>query len=207
MAATDVILSIHRESNFGYTDTQITVQTFADASSSSAHLNHNAMQQPPLRPLLPKSASQTRLEPFLLEATPELIFERPQRKREPKGKNSARIRVRLSLSEHHPGPNPVDPCRSAAQRARRQRELAATIEGLLPAGTHQECTDKNFPASSRAQKLRRRVEEGEKRLEADPDCDITQALDRVLDKEYSINNPGQRRQAGELTITGTDAGI
>lgn len=58
------------------------------------------------------------------------------------------------------GPKLANPRRSAAQRARRQRELAATIEGLLrPQGCQ--------IVRSQAQTLRRRVEEGEKRQEGD----------------------------------------
>ncbi|KAJ7926527.1 hypothetical protein B0H13DRAFT_1862156 [Mycena leptocephala] len=83
------------------------------------------------------------------------------------------------------GPKQMNPHRSAAQRARRQRELAANIENLLQ-------THGSENIRSRAQTLRRKVEDGEKRLELNPDCDPTQALDRALDHEYDVNEP--RRQ-------------
>jgi hypothetical protein len=61
------------------------------------------------------------------------------------------------------GSKQINPYRSAAQRARRQRELAANIEDLLQ-------THGGENIRSRAQILRRKVEEGERCLESNPDC-------------------------------------
>ncbi|KAJ7604038.1 hypothetical protein DFH06DRAFT_1255476 [Mycena polygramma] len=59
-------------------------------------------------------------------------------------------------------------CRSAAQRARRQRELAAAIERDLQSTTPQYEYDPKV--RSKAQKLRRRLEDAQRRLEINPDC-------------------------------------
>ncbi|KAJ7310811.1 hypothetical protein DFH08DRAFT_822909 [Mycena albidolilacea] len=80
------------------------------------------------------------------------------------------------------GPTLGNPRRSAAQRGQRQRELAKQIQGLLQ-------TKSPDNVRSRAQTLRRRVEEAERRLEFDGVCDPTEALNQVLDKEFEINNP------------------
>ncbi|KAJ7431286.1 hypothetical protein B0H11DRAFT_1941916 [Mycena galericulata] len=66
--------------------------------------------------------------------------------------------------------------RSEAQRARRQRELAAMIQSqlLMP-------RSKSQNRRSEAQRFRRRMEEAERRLDATPNCDSTEALDRILD--------------------------
>ncbi|KAK7007096.1 hypothetical protein R3P38DRAFT_2792979 [Favolaschia claudopus] len=72
--------------------------------------------------------------------------------------------------------------RSVAQCARRQRELAAKIEDLLDIKEHDS-------QQSRAQKLRRKVEQGERRLRAFPDCDHSRALDEALDREWMLNQP------------------
>jgi len=74
----------------------------------------------------------------------------------------------------------MNPRRSAAQRARRQHELAANIQGLLY--TH---GPENI--RSRAQNLRRRVEEGEWRLKSDPKCGMS---GKKLN--YSALNPSGR---------------
>ncbi|KAJ6602784.1 hypothetical protein DFH09DRAFT_1069153 [Mycena vulgaris] len=98
-----------------------------------------------LRPLLPKSGSQMRPEPFQIEAKQELIDVRWAKKGA--GKKKKKIGDR-----------------SAAQRARRQRELAEQIEELL-----QTKGPKN--RRSQAQTLRRKVEEAERRLKFDAVCD------------------------------------
>ncbi|KAJ7303144.1 hypothetical protein DFH08DRAFT_825997 [Mycena albidolilacea] len=103
-----------------------------------------------------------------------------QKKRRHREKeNRKRVRVKSALLD---GPTLVNPRRSAAQRGRRQRELAKQIQGLLE-------TKSPENVRSRAQTLRRRVEEAERRLEFDAVCDPTEALDQVLDKEFEINNP------------------
>ncbi|KAK7029077.1 hypothetical protein R3P38DRAFT_3353968 [Favolaschia claudopus] len=71
---------------------------------------------------------------------------------------------------------------SVAQRARPQRELAAKIEDLLDIKEYDS-------QQSRAQKLRRKVEQGERRLKAFPDCDHSRALDEALDHEWKLNQP------------------
>ncbi|KAJ7022803.1 hypothetical protein C8F04DRAFT_1240580 [Mycena alexandri] len=77
--------------------------------------------------------------------------------------------------------------RSMAQRARRQRELAAGIERDL---TARQSNDEDV--RSQAQKFRRKIEAAERRLDITPDCDTSQALDRILD--LNINNFGSRRR-------------
>ncbi|KAJ6553611.1 hypothetical protein DFH09DRAFT_1085723 [Mycena vulgaris] len=101
------------------------------------------------------------------------------------GQKKRRQRESKENQSNPKGSEQMNPHRSAAQRARRQRELAANNEDLLQ--TH---GAENI--RSRAQILRRKVEEGERRLESNPDCDPTQALDRALDHEYDVNEP--RRQ-------------
>ncbi|KAJ7921602.1 hypothetical protein B0H13DRAFT_2267770, partial [Mycena leptocephala] len=154
---------------------------------------HHGVQ---LRPLIPKTVSQMRPEPFQIERTfedkPPVNFCGPlgmsekaeqefhrrslgqkasaQRKRESETLSAARWTTLVNQR------------RSAAQRGRRQRELAKQIQGLLQ-------TTSPDNVRSRAQTLRRRVEEAERRLEFDGVCDPTGALNQVLDKEFEINNP------------------
>ncbi|KAJ7655828.1 hypothetical protein DFH06DRAFT_1132882 [Mycena polygramma] len=156
--------------------------------------------RPNLRPLLPMPPSAKRPEPFLLKISatgsttarhvPESnnpVHAKPQSEFERRSLGQKKRRER-ELKENKNKPKhlkSVNPSRSAVQRARRQRELASTIEGLLQ---NRECEN----IRSRAQTLRRRVEEGERRLDVDPECDPTQALDQALDYEYEVNEP--RRQ-------------
>ncbi|KAJ6499654.1 hypothetical protein C8R47DRAFT_294922 [Mycena vitilis] len=121
---------------------------------------------------------------FSLSVNKEFIptFEQPQSEFERRSLSQKRRRERES-KENKGKPKhlkPVNPNRSAAQRARRQRELASTIEGLLQSRERENIR-------SRAQTLRRRVEEGERRLDADPECDPTQALDRALDYDVPFS--------------------
>ncbi|KAJ6481352.1 hypothetical protein DFH09DRAFT_1214102 [Mycena vulgaris] len=134
-----------------------------------------------LRPLLPKSGSQMRPEPFQIE---------PKRRRQKEKENRGQ-------SELLCGPKLLNSHRSAAQRARRQRELAEQIEELLQAKG-----PKN--RRSQAQTLRRKVEEAERRLKFDAVCDPTGTLDQALNKEFEINNPRRenryRRSRREQTL-------
>ncbi|KAJ7692741.1 hypothetical protein B0H17DRAFT_1132972 [Mycena rosella] len=102
-----------------------------------------------LRPLLPKSDSQTRPEPFQIEAKQEFDRHSMGQKR-----RRQREKENRGQSELLGGPKLVNSHRSAAHRARRQRELAEKIEELLQAKGH-----KNI--RSRAQTLWRKVEEAE----------------------------------------------
>ncbi|KAK7005553.1 hypothetical protein R3P38DRAFT_3367456 [Favolaschia claudopus] len=161
-----------------------------------------------LRPLLPKTPSMTRPEPFLLKTTRNLesdanVNRDSAQVLNPKEvqlqqldhvKKTTSIRIRASFSwpkeekgegskgefnESYMGPATS---RSVAQRARRQRELAAKIENLLDIKEHDS-------QQSRAQKLRRKVEQGERKLRAFPDCDHGRALDEALDHEWMLNQP------------------
>ncbi|KAJ6463180.1 hypothetical protein DFH09DRAFT_1492027 [Mycena vulgaris] len=145
-----------------------------------------------LRPLLPKSVSQTRPELFQIQRTfedkPPIDFHTAhgplgylKRKRGQKEKENR------GQSGPLDGPKLLNPRRSAAQRGRRQRELAEQIEGLL-----QTKGPVNF--RSQAQTLRRRVEQAEQRLEFDAVCDPTDALNHALDKEFKINNPRREKR-------------
>ncbi|KAJ7826529.1 hypothetical protein B0H13DRAFT_1918134 [Mycena leptocephala] len=68
--------------------------------------------------------------------------------------------------------------RSAAPKARRQRELAADIQQHLT--TRQQPTASDWHSQSEAQRLRRTVEAAENRLDIAPNCDSTHALDKLL---------------------------
>ncbi|KAJ7924807.1 hypothetical protein B0H13DRAFT_1863670 [Mycena leptocephala] len=164
-------------------------------------------RRPKFRPILPKPPSQARPEPFLI-STPSNQYASSHQEttgtssahalnaktygwlqsefeRRSLGQKKRRQRESKENQSNPKGSRQMNPHRSAAQRARRQRELAANIEGLLQ-------TRGGENIRSRAQTLRRKVEEGERRLESNPDCDPTQALDRALDHEYDVNEP--RRQ-------------
>ncbi|KAK7013528.1 hypothetical protein R3P38DRAFT_2788419 [Favolaschia claudopus] len=159
-----------------------------------------------LRPLLPRTPSMTRPEPFLLKTTRNLESDanvnrnsaqvlnpkeaqlqqfdhfkkqtRSEFQRRSAGQRKRRER-RIQRKRSYMGPATR---RSVAQRARRQRELAANIENLLDIKEHDS-------QQSRAQKLRRKVEQGERRLRAFPDCDHSRALDEALDYEWMLNQP------------------
>ncbi|KAF7305222.1 hypothetical protein MKEN_01237400 [Mycena kentingensis (nom. inval.)] len=80
----------------------------------------------------------------------------------------------------------VDSKRVVAQRARRQRELAASIQENLRIPQHSRWLTKD--SRSIAQSLRRQVDKANRLLERDPDCDPTGALDDALDAEYDANH-------------------
>ncbi|KAJ6483675.1 hypothetical protein DFH09DRAFT_1106772 [Mycena vulgaris] len=134
-----------------------------------------------MRPLLPKSVSQTRPELFQIQRTfedkppidfhtahgPLGISEKNAQEfhRRSLGQRKRRQKEKENRGQSGPlnGPKLLNPRRSAAQRGRRQRELAEQIEGLL-----QTKGPVNF--RSQAQTLRRRVEQAEQRLEFDAVC-------------------------------------
>ncbi|KAK7034249.1 hypothetical protein R3P38DRAFT_3496651, partial [Favolaschia claudopus] len=128
-----------------------------------------------LRPLLPKTPSMTQPEPFLLSRT----MGREGNLGELSAVSGAPVEIRANPVSRESGiVRPVNLTRSLAQRARRQRELAGEIEDLLDIEGYKGCH------RSRAQTLRRKVEQGEKRLKLSPECDPTQSLDQALDHEY-----------------------
>ncbi|KAJ6555594.1 hypothetical protein DFH09DRAFT_1084775 [Mycena vulgaris] len=147
-------------------------------SSLSLNQDHHGVQ---LRPLIPKTVSQMRPEPFQIERTfedkPPVNFRGPLRisekaeqefdRRSLGQKKRECVRVKAALLD---GPTLVNPRRSAAQRGRRQRELAKQIQGLLQ-------TKSPENVRSRAQTLRRRVEEAEGRLEFDAACGTGQVVE------------------------------
>ncbi|KAJ7611346.1 hypothetical protein DFH06DRAFT_1244883 [Mycena polygramma] len=141
------------------------------------------MAQPVLlRQLLPKPASLAQPEPFLLKVvllwpgvTPwftQMIFRATAAKSsEHHRRSSAQQRRREREARENTKPAASESsklCRSAAQRARRQRELAAAIEWDLQSTTPQYEYDPKV--RSKAQKLRRRLEDAQRRLEINPDC-------------------------------------
>ncbi|KAF8209786.1 hypothetical protein K438DRAFT_1929697 [Mycena galopus ATCC 62051] len=86
-------------------------------------------------------------------------------------------REREASENHKPEPSASSSARrSAAQQARRQRELATKIQHHL--STRGQSNDRS--ARSEAQPLRRKVEAAERRLDTAPDCDSTQALEKIL---------------------------
>ncbi|KAJ7227145.1 hypothetical protein GGX14DRAFT_385890 [Mycena pura] len=155
------------------------------------------------RPLLPKSPNQTRPEPFMVKAHPRWSIlaqsqqdvgkfeDEPKKWLKPQGTSGKqysvgqrRRRDRESKGNHQPKQSilPVGE-RSKAQRARRQRELAIKIRTQL-ALLH---TPNKGNARSQSQTLRRSVENGERRLKEDPECDPTYALEDALELEYALN--------------------
>ncbi|KAK6966424.1 hypothetical protein R3P38DRAFT_3381211 [Favolaschia claudopus] len=132
-----------------------------------------------LRSLLPATPSMTRPEHFFLETKEESRVRRKCQQefgsasfswpKKEKGGGSAENSTKATRS-------------SVAQRARPQRELAAKIEDLLDIKEYDS-------QQSRAQKLRRKVEQGERRLKAFPDCDHSRALGEALDHEWKLNQP------------------
>ncbi|KAK7014519.1 hypothetical protein R3P38DRAFT_3362305 [Favolaschia claudopus] len=166
-----------------------------------------------LRPLLPKTPSMTQPEPFLLSRTmeregnlgelsavsgapveiranPVSGKSRNQSESERRSAGQKRRRKREAKEKENDGRlsgivRPVNLPRSLAQRARRQREIAGEIEDLLDIEGYKGCH------RSRAQTLRRKVEQGEQRLKLSPECDPTQSLNQALDHEYN-----QRQKLG-----------
>ncbi|KAJ7934067.1 hypothetical protein B0H13DRAFT_1855539 [Mycena leptocephala] len=128
--------------------------------------------------VLPRSPSQTRPEPFLINGIPSANWctansqsaVGSQSSDPDASANTIQIvggqkkrREREAKENQHKDLAAINLNRSAAQRARRQRELAANIENLCARG-HRD--------RSRAQILRRRVEKAEKCLEHHPDCGL-----------------------------------
>ncbi|KAK7029066.1 hypothetical protein R3P38DRAFT_3353962 [Favolaschia claudopus] len=164
-----------------------------------------------LRSLLLKTPSMTQPEPFLLSRTmeregnlgelsgvsgapveiranPVSRKSRNQSESERRSAGQRRRRKREAKKQENDGRlsgigRPVNLTRSLAQRARRQRELAGDIEDLLDTKGYKGCH------RSRAQTLRRRVEQQERRLKSYPECDPTQSLDQALHHEYDVNQP------------------
>ncbi|KAJ6556297.1 hypothetical protein B0H19DRAFT_1071411 [Mycena capillaripes] len=129
-----------------------------------------------LRPLLPKSVSQTRPELFQIQRTfedkPPIDFHTAHRalgisemtgaqefNRRSLGQRKRRQKEKENRGQSGPldGPKLLNTRRFAAQRGRRQQELAEQIEGLL-----QTKGPGNF--RSQVQTLRRRVEQAENDL-------------------------------------------
>ncbi|KAK6966412.1 hypothetical protein R3P38DRAFT_3155110 [Favolaschia claudopus] len=173
-----------------------------------------------LRPLLPKTPSMTQPEPFLLSRTmeregnlgelsavsgapveiranPVSGKSRNQSESERRSAGQKRRRKREAKEKENDGRlsgivRPVNLPRSLAQRARRQRELAGEIEDLLDIEGYKGCH------RSRAQTLRRKVEQGEQRLKLSPECAINQALDH----EYNVNQPRRNDRYRETLHSG-----
>ncbi|KAK7007073.1 hypothetical protein R3P38DRAFT_2792959 [Favolaschia claudopus] len=119
-----------------------------------------------LRPLLPRTPSMTRPEPFLLKTTRNL-------------ESDANVNRNLAQAL-----NPKEA----------QLQHTSFCRSACPPSTQQ----------LRAQKLRRKVEQGERRLEAFPDCDHSRALDEALDNEWKLNQPrreDRHRESQRRTTT------
>ncbi|KAJ7280725.1 hypothetical protein C8J57DRAFT_1464168 [Mycena rebaudengoi] len=144
----------------------------------------------PLRRLLPKAESQMQLEPFVLQPTTTRDFlpHDASRTRSPTTSNSMsrrslgqkRRREKEARENYKPETSELASYRrSEAQKARRQRELAAVMEHDLLCKDRS--SDSTHTVRSRAQRFRRRVEKAQKSLAANPDCDLTDSLRRILD--------------------------
>ncbi|KAK6966727.1 hypothetical protein R3P38DRAFT_3380927 [Favolaschia claudopus] len=120
---------------------------------------HHALDWTPFTPLLPKTPSMTRPEPFLLKTTRNLESDANV------NRDSAQPHLALLLSV--PAVNVNSPPK---------------LRNLLDIKEHDS-------QQSRAQKLRRKVEQGERKLRAFPDCDHGRALDEALDHEWMLNQP------------------
>ncbi|KAJ7616918.1 hypothetical protein DFH06DRAFT_104358 [Mycena polygramma] len=173
------------------------------------------MAQPVLlRQLLPKPTSLAQPEPFLLKLTststststsvpgcnvPSKCMDSEAtaaKSSEHHRRSSAQQRRREREARENTKPAASESSklrRSAAQRARRQRELAAAIERDLQSTTPQYEYDPKV--RSKAQKLRRRLEDAQRRLEINPDCDSTEALGRILDLDLEDNYSRFRRES------------
>ncbi|KAJ7276717.1 hypothetical protein C8J57DRAFT_1583938 [Mycena rebaudengoi] len=172
----------------------------------------------PLRRLLPKAESQVQPEPFLLQAnatftsktrrarstlsTVEPIVNKSSRIpvcfREPHATFTATTRqARNTLCTVEPIIIPTSELtryrRSEGQQARRQRELAAAMERDLL--TKDQTSESTQTVRSRAQKFRRQVEKAQKSLEANPNCDLTDSLGKILD--LNIDNFSRHRHSVE----------
>ncbi|KAJ7436097.1 hypothetical protein B0H11DRAFT_1937047 [Mycena galericulata] len=118
-----------------------------------------------LRRLLPKPESQRQPEIFavdwnqlsLFRAQPAVIGPEATPREGSTGKCWQASDFKDSTS--------INSRRSEAQRARRQRELAAMIHHHTVSAVD----------------AAKRIEEAERRLDATPNCDSTEALDRILD--------------------------
>ncbi|KAJ7269196.1 hypothetical protein C8J57DRAFT_1227931 [Mycena rebaudengoi] len=170
-------------------------------------------RRPKFRPLLPKPLSQARPEPCLISTPSNQYasshqettgtssahvlsakaygriqseFERrslDQKKRRQRESKENKSNMSLFCPFQPKGSKHMNPHRSAAQRARRQRELAANIEDVLQT--------KIFDLELKYYEGKLKKEKGvwsQTLIVVYP----TQALDRALDHEYDVNEP--RRQ-------------
>ncbi|KAK7034922.1 hypothetical protein R3P38DRAFT_2912003 [Favolaschia claudopus] len=152
-----------------------------------------------LRSLLPKTPSMTQPEPFLLSRT----MEREGNLGELSAVSGAPVEIRANSVSRKSRNQSESERRSAGQKRRRKREakekendgrlssLAGEIEDLLDIEGYKGCH------RSRAQTLRRKVEQGEQRLKLSPECDPTQSLDQALDHEYDVNQPRRNNRYRE----------
>ncbi|KAK7025825.1 hypothetical protein R3P38DRAFT_3355988 [Favolaschia claudopus] len=153
-----------------------------------------------LRPLLPRTPSMTRPEPFLLKTTRNLESDANV------NRDSAQVlnpkEAQLQQFDHFKKQTRFEfQRRSAGQRKRRERRIQRKVMVFCLLDKHEpvECRAQNIEnlldikehdsQQSRAQKLRRKVEQGERRLRAFPDCDHSRALDEAPDYEWMLNQP------------------
>ncbi|KAJ7509099.1 hypothetical protein B0H11DRAFT_2184741 [Mycena galericulata] len=121
-----------------------------------------------LRRLLPKSSSQ-----------PESSFSRTS-----KVSQSGLNRQSLGQKRRRE--------REARDNPGKPRELAAVIQSQMSTARAPAANDRSKSRRSEAQRFRRRIEEAERRLDAAPDCDSSQALDKILD--LNIDNWSRHRR-------------
>ncbi|KAJ6563312.1 hypothetical protein DFH09DRAFT_1082369 [Mycena vulgaris] len=133
-------------------------------------------KQPKMCPMLPKSASSKQARASRLSIDPQ----RAATEFERRSPGQKKRREREAKENKPKGSKIVNLRRCVAQRARQQRELATDIEKLLN-------TRNRGNVRSQAQSLRRKVEEGERRLKSDPICDPSEVLNQALDHEYVMN--------------------
>ncbi|KAJ6486279.1 hypothetical protein DFH09DRAFT_1106142 [Mycena vulgaris] len=171
-------------------------------------------RRPKFRPLLPKPLSQARPEPFLI-STPSNQYASSHQEttgtssahalsakaddrlqsefeRRSLGQKKRRQRESKENQSNTKASKQMNPHRSAAQRARCQRELAANIEDLLQ--TH---GTKIFDLELKYYEGKLKKERGvwsQTLIVVYP----TQALDRALDHEYDVNEPRRQDRYREI---------
>ncbi|KAJ7495792.1 hypothetical protein B0H11DRAFT_2276759 [Mycena galericulata] len=139
-----------------------------------------------LRRLLPKSSSQP--ESFILKPTTldhqDSVASQALHRQTSNVSQSGLNRRSLGQKRRRE--------REARENPGKPRELAAVIQSQMSTTRVPAASDRSKSRRSEAQRFRRRIEEAERRLDAAPDCDSTQALDKILD--LNIDNWSRHRR-------------
>ncbi|KAJ7923962.1 hypothetical protein B0H13DRAFT_1864429 [Mycena leptocephala] len=153
-----------------------------------------------LRPLLPKSP-QTRPEPFLVKCTLSVETNRSMGSQEVKADVHPKRREQSGSEFERRSLGKKRRSREAKENEHEVNILHAGALQLSGLGGNENLpwTSKNYyiPEEVRMCDLELKPYEGELRkgerhVEANPDCDPTQALNRALDLEYEANEPRRR---------------